>query len=118
MPKYKIQLKQGKRTLVAHGEFSSVSSCLAHYQAISTMQVCEILRIEYEDHTTPPPDDYAYRSLFKGYIKNKDSRKIKQVIFHNIKPHLGSDSIASACKANMRIDGLVVDEVISSLIKT
>jgi hypothetical protein len=117
MPKYKIQLKQGKRTLVAHGEFKSVASCLAHYQNISTMQVCEILKIEYEDESTPPIDDYNYKSLFKGIIKNEDTRMSKQVIFHNIKMTKDEKDIYNSCVSNMEVNGMKVDSVISSLFK-
>ena len=78
MPKYKIQLKQGKRTVTAHGEFKSVQHLLAHYTKISTMKVTEVLRIEYQDETTPPIDDFNYRSQFKGFLKNDNTRQSKR----------------------------------------
>ncbi|MDO8454080.1 MAG: hypothetical protein Q7S59_05870 [Sulfurimonas sp.] len=118
MPKYKIQLKQGKRTVVAHGEFKSVASVLAHYNHISTMQVTEILRIEYEDESQPPIDDFNYRSLFKGILKNDATRKSKQVIFNNIKLTINEREIIDSCKVHMEIDNSVVDSAISTLFKT
>lgn len=118
MPKYKIQLKQGKRTLVDYGEFKSVNHALAHYNLISTMKVSEILKVEYEDLKTPPIDDYNYRSLFKGMIKNNTSRKVKQVIFHNIKMGKSENDIYNSCITNMEIDSLAVDSVTASLFKT
>lgn len=117
MPKYKIQLKQGKNTKVAHGEFKSVSSVLTHYETISTMKVTEILKVEYEDNKIPPIDDYQYSTLYKAYIKNEDSRKSKQVIFHNIKPTVSEADISASIKANMEIDSLKVDGVLCSLFK-
>lgn len=117
MPKYKIQLKQGKVTRVAHGEFKNISACLAHYNTISTMKVTEILRVEYEDTSTPPVDDYNYRSLFKGYINNSDTRKSKQVIFHNLKLSVGENDVYNSCISNMEIEGSSVDSVACALFK-
>ena len=48
MPKYRIQLKRGKRTIVENQEFKSVSHALDFYQQLSTMKVTEILKVEYE----------------------------------------------------------------------
>lgn len=117
MPKYKIQLKQGKNTKVAHGEFKSVSHALNHYNTISTMKVSEISKIEFEDGTTPPIDDYNYSSLYKAYMKDTSSRKSKQVIFHNIKPSINEQELANSIKLNMEIDNQSVDAVSCSLFK-
>lgn len=118
MPKYKIQLKQGKRTLVAHGEFKSVNAILDLYNNISTMKVTEILKIEYEDTTRPPIDDFNYYSQFKGIIKNKANRKSKQVIFNNIKLGTDEDKIFNSVISNMEIDGSTVDSCFCSLFKS
>ncbi|MCX6051298.1 MAG: hypothetical protein NTZ60_02185 [Campylobacterales bacterium] len=117
MPKYRIQLKQGKRTLVEHGEYKSVTAVLAHFQTISTMKVTEILKVEYEDLTLPPIDDYNYYSLFKGIIKNSNSRMSKQVIFHNIKLTKNETDIYNSCMLNMEINNLMVDSCMCSLFK-
>ena len=117
MPKYKIQLKQGKRTIVAHGEFKSVQAALNHYNTISTMKVSEILRIEYADTKLPPIDDYNYRSQFKGIIKNNDSRTSKQVIFNNIKMNINENDIYNSCIANMEIESRTIDTMSCILFK-
>jgi len=117
MPKYKIQLKQGKRTLVAYGEFKSVASVLAIYQRISTLKVTEILKIEYEDETIPPIDDFNYRSQFKGMIKNNTNRMTKQVVLNNIKMSISENDIYQACKEHMEINALNVDSIFSVLFK-
>ena len=117
MPKYKIQLKQGKRTIVAHGEFKSVQSALNHYNRISTMKVSEISKIEYEDTTTPPVDDFNYRSQFKGIIKNDENRISKQVIFNNIKSNINEQDIYNSCISNMEIDNHMIDSMSCSLFK-
>jgi len=117
MPKYKIQLKQGKRTIVAHGEFKNIEAVLNHYNRISTMKVSEILKIEYEDLKTPPIDDFNYRSQFKGIIKNKDRRISKQVIFNNIKLSINESDIYNSCLNNMEIENSKVDGISCVLFK-
>ena len=117
MPKYRIQLKQGKRTLVEYGEFKSVDACLMFYQTLSTMKVTEILKVEYEDLTHVPPDDFQYRSIFKAFIKNNTSRVSQQIILHNIKLTKNENDIYMACVEAMEINGLKVDGVTASLFK-
>jgi len=117
MPKYKIQLKQGKRTIVSHGEFKSIQAVLNHYNTISTMKVTEILKIEYEDTKTPPIDDFNYRSQFKGIIKSNDNRISKQVVFNNIKLNITEQDIYNSCISNMEIDNHNVDGISCILFK-
>ena len=118
MPKYRIQLKQGKRTIVEHGEFKSVASALDFYQSLSTMKVTEILRIEYEaTDDIIPIDDMNYNSLFKGFVKNDSSKASRQVILHNIKLTKSSDDVFLKIKECMDIGGLNVDSVYCSLFK-
>ncbi len=115
MPKYRIQLKQGKVTRTAHGEFKSVEAVKSFYNAISTMKVSEVLRVEYEDSKTPPIDDFNYRSFFKGFIKNDESRKSKQILIHNLKMSVNENDVYNACIAHMEIDTSNVDSIVSSL---
>ena len=117
MPKYKIQLKQGSVTRTAHGEFKNVQSVINHFNTISTMKVTEVLKIEYEDTTHPPIDDFNYRSIFKGFINNSETRKSKQVLFHNIKMNVNENDIYNSCMVNMEIDSYNVDAVSSTLFK-
>lgn len=118
MPKYRIQLKQGKRTIVEHGEFKSVASALDFYQTLSTMKVTEILKIEYEASSDIVPiDDMVYNSLFKGFIKNETTRTSRQVIFHNIKLSKDENDIYQKIKECMDIGGLHVDSIYCSLFK-
>ena len=117
MPKYRVQLKQGKRTIVEHIEAKSVDAVLNLYNTLTTMKVTEILKIEYQDTTTPPIDDYNYQSLFKGFIKNNDTRQIKQIILHNIKIGVNENDIYSACISNLEINGVSVDGVTLTLFK-
>lgn len=118
MPKYKIQLKQGKRTIVEHGEFKSLSHALDFFNTLTTMKVTEILKIEYEAlDDIVPIDDMVYKSLFKGFIKNETSRLSRQIILHNIKLTKNEDDIYVKIKECMDIGGLSVDNIYCSLFK-
>lgn len=118
MPKYKIQLKQGSRTIVEHGEFKSVSHALDFYTTLSTMKVTEILRIEYEAPTAIIPiDDMVYYSLFKGFIKNDAINTTRQIILHNIKLTKSENDIYLKVKECMDIATLNIDSIYCSLFK-
>jgi len=117
MPKYKVQLKQGKRTIVEHIEAKSLEAVQSFYSTLSTMKLTEVLKIEFQDTTTPPIDDYNYQSLFKGYVRNKDTRKSKQIILHNLKSSVNEQDIYTACQNHLEIDGVSIDSVALSLFK-
>ena len=116
MPKYRVQLKQGQRTIVEHIEAKSVADLLAFFKEITTMQVTEVLKIEYEDHTMPPIDDFNYYQIFKGYM-HTSNRQSKQIILHNIKPSKTEKDIAMACKLHLEVNTVNVDSLISALFK-
>lgn len=118
MPKYRIQLKQGKRTIVEHAEFKSVSHALNFYNTLSTMKVTEILRVEYEDVSQVIPiDDMNYYSIFKSFLKNNDINVSKQMLVHNIKLSKNENDLFEAIKINCEIDGASVDGIYCSLFK-
>jgi len=117
MPNYKIQLKQGKRTIVAYGEYKSLTHLLAHYKKISTMQVSEVTQVIFKDDSLPPNDDFNYMTQFKGFIKNNDSRKSQQVVFNNLKKTLSDPELNQSIIENMEIDGLKVDSIATVLYK-
>lgn len=118
MPKYRIQLKQGKRTIVEHGEFKSVTHALDFYNTLSTMKVTEISKLEYEaSDENIPSDDFVYQSLFKAFIKNDETKLSRQVLLHNIKVSKSSDDIFLKIKECMDINSLNVDSIYCSLFK-
>lgn len=118
MPKYRIQLKQGSKTIVEHIEAKSLESVLAFYQTFSTAKVSEVLKVEYEDSTMQPIDDMGYFPLGKFMALNKSSKKSRQFIIHNIKKTKSSDDIAAGIKQHFEIDGLSIDSCYSGLIKS
>ena len=116
MPQYRVQLKQGRRTITNHLEAKSVADCLAFFQTMTTMQVSEILEIKYEDNSTPPVDDFGYWAIYKGIVKN-DARASRQIILNNVKLSKNEKDIALACRTHLEVLGLNVDSVMTSLFK-
>ena len=119
MPRYRVQLKQGSKTLVERVEASSVSSVQAFYSSFCTMKVTEILKIEYEvsSDATIPIDDFNYISLYKAMIKDTATNKSKQVVFHHLKNSINENDMAALIQSNLKIDGSSVDSVYCSLLK-
>ncbi|MDD5400756.1 MAG: hypothetical protein PHQ93_06195 [Sulfurimonas sp.] len=119
MPRYKVQLKQGSRTIVEHIECSNVENVLAFYQSVSTMKITEILKVEYELPASAviPPDDFQYRSIYKGLIKDTATNKSRQIILHNIKLSVSENDIVPLIRTHMKIDGASVDSIYCSLFK-
>ena len=116
MPKYRVQLKQGSRTIVEHIEAKSVASCLAFYKDLTTMKVTEILKIEYQDDTKQPIDDFNYFSIYKSFIKTQTGLT-RQVVLHNIKLSKNEHDIAQACIQHLEIENMNVDSIYCSLFK-
>lgn len=117
MPKYRVQLKQGGGTKVAHIEAISVAAVLDFYQSLTTMQVTEILKIEYSDGTLPPVDDMAYYPVCKMFIANTDSRKSVQFYFANMKLNKDENDVILKARECLELDNLPIDSVRSILIK-
>ncbi|AHJ12341.1 hypothetical protein [Sulfurospirillum multivorans] len=116
MPKYRVQLKQGSRTIVNHVEASSSSAVLAFFESVSTMQVSEILKVDMKNDTIPPADDFGYYPVFKGIMKT-DTRRAKQIIINNVKLGKNEQEIAIACKTFLEIEGTKVDSLYCALFK-
>lgn len=117
MPKYRVQLKQGSRTVVNTIEAKSVASAIAFFETLSTMKVTEVLKIEYENDTLPPVDDFLYFPLYKG-IMHTSTRLAKQMLVNNVKMTKSELDIAMACKEHLEINGSNIDSLYSSLFKT
>ena len=117
MPLYRVQLKQGSRTIVNHIEANSVQNVLNFFNKVSTMKVSEILEVKYQDKTTPPIDDFNYKKLFKGFIRNEDAGISKQIVLQNIKHSVNEKEIYEACKKFLEINSQKVSGVYCSLFK-
>ena len=118
MPFYRVQLKQGSRTIVNHLEADKWEDILNFYNAVSTMKVSEILEVKYKDETKPPIDDFNYKRLFKGFIRNEEARVSRQIILHNIKKSVNIKDMYNYIKQYLKIEGKKVDGVLVSLFRT
>lgn len=117
MPKYRVQLKQGSRTIVNQVEAKSVADCLALFNELTTMKVSEILEVKYTDDTKPPIDDFNYWSIYKGFISSRSQRMSHQVLLNNVKLSKDEDSIATSLMAHLEVNGFHVDSVRVGLLK-
>ena len=117
MPMYRVQLKQGSRTIVNHLEAGSWEDVLDFYNKISTMKVSEILEVKYSDSSQPPIDDFNYKRLFKGIIRNEESHISRQIILHNIKNSVTLDELSGYIKQYLEIEGKGIDGVLTMLFK-
>jgi hypothetical protein len=116
MPLYKVQLKQGRRTITNQIEAKSVTDVVTFFETLTTMKVSEVLEVVYQKNTQPPIDDFNYYSLYKGIIKN-NLRMSKQIVLNNVKLTVSENDIYEACKNHLLIGGSTVDSSYSSLFK-
>lgn len=116
MPLYRVQLKQGRRTVTNHIEAKSVADCVQFFETLTTMQVSEVLKVEYVNETLPPVDDFNYFSLYKGIIKNTQNMS-KQIVLNNVKLTKNENDIYMACKTHLEVGGLNIESSYSSLFK-
>ena len=115
---YRVQLKQGSRTIVNHLEADSWEDIKAFYEAVSTMRVTEILEVKYQyQGDTIPIDDFNYKKLYKGYIRNSEQRISRQIILHNIKKSISTNDLYPLIKKYLRINGFKVDGIHTNLFK-
>lgn len=117
MANYRVQLKQGSRTVVAHIEANSHTDVLALFEELSTMKVTEISKLVYENDTTPPTDDLAYHPIWKGIARNEESGVSKQVIIPHVKLSKNAKEVSEALRRYTKVKGLKVDSTIASLFK-
>lgn len=116
MPLYRVQLKQGRRTITNHIEAKSVTDCVSFFETLTTMKVSEVLEVKYQSDTKPPIDDYNYFALFKGIIKN-NSNMSKQIVLNNLKLTKNENDVYTACNTHLEIGGLNVSACACSLFK-
>lgn len=117
MPKYRVQLKQGSRTITEHLEAKSLNDLLSFYSLLSTAKVTEVLKVEYEDTTKQPIDDMNYFPVAKVFVCNTANKISKQVMIHNVKPTKNTDDLINACKMYLEINGVSVTSCYTALIK-
>lgn len=116
MPIYKVQLKQGRRTIVNQIEAKSVNDAVQFFEKITTMKVSEVLELKYYSELKPPIDDFNYNSLYKGIVKN-NQKFSKQIVLNNVNLNKNEDDIYQACIQHLEVGTLKVESIVSSLFK-
>ena len=116
MPMYRVQLKQGSRTIVNHIEAGSWEDVLNFYNLVSTMKVSEILEVKYSDSSQPPIDDFKYKRLFKGIVRNEEGHISRQIILHNLKNSIDVNNLPGYIKQYLQVGGKKIDGVFCFLL--
>ncbi|WP_456400159.1 hypothetical protein [Persephonella sp.] len=116
MPKYRVQLKQGKRTIVEYIESDSVNSVLSFYNSLTTMKVSQILEVKYIDESDPPVDDFSYFSVVKVICSN-DYRQSRQFIFHNVKLTVDENKLSQLLKNHIQINSHKITSVVINMFR-
>jgi len=109
---YRVQLKQGSKTVVTDVECKDTNSVLNLFK-LSTMEVTEICEVVYQSKYSKVVDDFKYANYCKFIAYNKSSNKSRQYFIRNIKLSFTKDDIINSAIANLEIDGLKVDSVLN-----
>lgn len=121
MPRYRVQLKQGSRTIINRIEAKSQAAVLEFFNTLSTMQVSEIIGESggyYKDDTLPPTDDFSYFPHAKFFVSNDSSRKSYQVIVHNLKLTKNAQDVALLARQCLEVSALNVDSIYAFALKS
>lgn len=119
MPIFRVKLSQGARSIVENTEAKSLQHLLDFYSYITTMEVREVLRLEYTNPSDAIPiDDFNYHPLFKVMAKSDTLRRSRQFIFHNIKPTRSDEEIFQKMVECLEVSGSHIDSCFSPLRKT
>ena len=118
MPLFRVKLSQGKRSIVENTEAKSLQHLLDFYSYITTMEVREVLRVEYINPSDVIPiDDFNYDSLFKVMAKSDTLRRSRQFIFHNIKKTRSDQEVFNKMVECLEVSGSHIDSCFAPLRK-
>jgi hypothetical protein len=118
MPLFRVKLSQGSRTVVENVEAKSLTALLDFYQFITTMEVREVLKVEYLNPSEVIPiDDFNYDPLIKVMAKSDTVRKSRQFIFHNIKKTVSDEELFLKMSQCLEVAGSNIDSCFAPLRK-
>lgn len=118
MSKFQVQLKQGRDVKTVTVQAKTFNSVLSFFEAISTMKVFEIRKIEYNAPSDSiPVDDFNYYPVVKTIAHVDDSNENYQMIFNNVKKTINEQELFRLMKEHLEIDGLDIDSIMCTLFK-
>jgi len=118
MPRYQVQLKQGKDVKTVNVMASNYTNVLAFFEAISTMKVFEIRKIEYTAPTdTIPIDDFIYHPTVKTLAHIDAGDKTFQMLFNNVKKTIDEQELFQLMKTYLEIDEMAIDSIMCTFFK-
>lgn len=111
MPVYKVNQKQGNRTITSIIEAKSVSNLKAFFEAVSTAKITAIYEVHYEyNGNNFPIDDFNYFKQYKAFADNKN-RVTKQILLHNVKKSIDEDKLRALIKTHLEVGGMQIDSL-------
>lgn len=120
MPKFRIQLKQGSRTIINRIEAKSLTHVLDFFNSLTTMQVSEVIGDNgayFKDDTLPPMDDFLYYPYCKFFAYNEVNRVSNQVVIHHLKLTKNMDDVALKCSECLETNTFNVTSIYSFILK-
>jgi|GEM_PF-395181 len=119
MPKFVVQLKQGRDVKSVEVEASNYSNVLQFFETVTTMKVSEIREVVYINPSTIIPlDDFNYFPTFKTILQHESPRVARPLLLNNIKLTLDEREIFSLMKQLLKVDGLSVDSITATVFKS
>lgn len=118
MPRYQVQLKQGKDVKTVNVMASHYTNVLSFFEAITTMKVFEIRKIEYTAPTdTIPVDDFVYYPTVKTFARIEAGNKSYQMLFNNVKKTIDEQELFALMKTYLEIDEMAIDSIMCTFFK-
>lgn len=118
MPKYQVQLKQGKDVKNVEVFAQNSTNVLAFFEAVTTMKVFQIKKIEYTAPTdTIPIDDFIYHPVVKTLAHVDNTNESFQILFNNVKKTINEQELFQLMKTYLEIDNRQIDSIMCTYFK-
>lgn len=118
MPKYQVQLKQGKDVKNVEVFAQNHANVLAFFEAVSTMKVFQIKEIKYTAPTDIIPiDDFNYHPVVKTLAHIDSTNESFQMLFNNVKKTINEHELFNFMKTYLEIDNIAIDSIMCTYFK-
>lgn len=118
MPKFQVQLKQGKDVKNVEVMSSNHTKVLAFFEAITTMKVFQIKEIVYTAPTDIiPVDDFNYHPTVKTLAHIEEGNRSYQMLFNNVKKTIDEQELFTLMKNYLEIDSMTIDSIMCTFFK-
>jgi|GEM_PF-6908672 len=113
MPKYKVKLSLGSRSLFEYVEANSIDNVIKFYNSTTSMQLVDIFEIERARVSKSIDNPTLYRDRVKFLTYSGNSFRV--VLLYGVKSSHSISSITAKLLSNLLVNGKRVDRVIHVL---